>query len=295
MKFLKPLFGLLSFTALTLSTAQANMPKSQLLLAELNTPYGLQVKIVSDSNSYNNQPSIHRDGIYFTHEVLSEGQSQTDIVYYDFASKQLTNLTNTPVSEYSPTLMPAGDSLSAIVVEENGKQKLWQYPLDEQQQPRRIFDWIEPVGYHAWGIDDDLVMFILGEPHTLQYTSVAAAKGQIVASNIGRTLIYNQSLAQFIFSYTQNEQHHLARFNPQTKQVTTLFRLPTQVQDFILKDDNTLAYAVKNRVYQRSLTGSSVISQWLDLSTYCETQITRMSYKHDKLAFVCDVSEDAFK
>ena len=95
----------------------------------------------------------------------------------------------------------------------------------------------------------------------------------------------------FLFSYTKNDQHILASFNPQNKQVSDLLRLPTQVQDFILKDDKTIAYAIKNRVYQRKLDGSNEISQWLDLSTYCETNITRMSYNNDKLAFVCDVTQ----
>ncbi|MEL0648588.1 hypothetical protein V6248_14260 [Pseudoalteromonas agarivorans] len=289
MKLINPLLGLFSIAALSLSMAQASMPKSQILLADLNTPFGVQVKLISDKKSYNNQPYLTNTGIYFTREVIFDQQSQTDIAYYDFATKQVSNLTNSPVSEYSPTVMPNKKSLSAIVVEEDSKQKLWEYPLDTQQSPRRIFDWIEPVGYHAWGVQNDLVMFILGEPHTLQYTSVEAAKGHIAASNIGRTLIYNHSMAKFLFSYTKNDQHILASFNAQTKQVEDLLRLPANVQDFILKDDTTIAYAIKNRVYQRQLTGNNEVSQWLDLTTYCDTTITRMSYNSDKLAFVCDV------
>ncbi|WP_166109699.1 hypothetical protein [Pseudoalteromonas sp. Z9A5] len=289
MKLIKPLIGFFSLSALTLGVAQASMPKSQILLADLNTPYGLQVSIVSDKNSYNNQPNLIDNGVYFTHEVITNGQSQTDIVYYDLTTKQITNITNSPVSEYSPTIMPNKNNLSAIVVEADGKQKLWQYPLKSENAPSRIFDWIEPVGYHAWGVQNDLVMFILGKPHTLQYTSVEEAKGQVAASNIGRTLIYNKSTATFLFSYTKNEQHILASFNPQDKQVEDLLRLPAQVQDFILKDDTTIAYAIKNRVYQRKLDGSDEVSQWLNLSTYCETNITRISYNNEKLAFVCDV------
>jgi hypothetical protein len=291
MKLLKPLLSFFSLSALAAGCAHANMPKSQILLADLNTPYGVQVTIVSDKTSYNNQPYLINDDLYFTHEVITNNQSQTDIAHYNLTTREITNLTNTPVSEYSPTLMPNKTSLSAIVVEADSKQKLWQYPLDTQSAPSRIFDWIEPVGYHAWGIKNDLVMFILGQPHTLQYTSVDAAKGEIAASDISRTLIYNHNAAMFLFSYTKNDEHILASFNPQNKQVSDLLRLPTQVQDFILKDDKTIAYAIKNRVYQRKLDGSNEISQWLDLSTYCETNITRMSYNNDKLAFVCDVTQ----
>jgi len=291
MKLIKPLLGLIAINALTLDIAQASMPKSQILLADLNTPHGIRVSIVSDKTSYNNQPHLTDTGLYYTREIISNDQSQTDIALYSLSSKQTSMVTNTPQSEYSPTLTPDGQHLSAIVVEDDGKQKLWQYPLAPELAASRIFDWIEPVGYHAWGSNNDLVMFILGQPHTLQYTSVDAARGEIAASDISRTLIYNHNAAMFLFSYTKNDQHILASFNPQNKQVGDLLRLPTQVQDFILKDDKTIAYAIKNRVYQRKLDGSNEISQWLDLSTYCETNITRMSYNNDKLAFVCDVTQ----
>lgn len=291
MKLTKPLLGLFTLSALMIGYAEARMPKSQILLVDLNTPNALQVRIVSDNTSYNNQPYLTDSGVYFTHEVLNGQQSQTDIAFYDFISKEVKLITNTPQSEYSPTLMPQGDSLSAIVVEADGKQKLWQYPLVSKSDPTRIFDWIEPVGYHAWGSKNDLLMFILGEPHTLQYTSVAAAKGELVASDVGRTLIYNPKAAQFLFSYVKNERHYLAHFNVHDKHVADILRLPETVQDFILKDEKTIAYAVGSRVYTRALDGSTGVSQWLDLSLYCNTSISRMSYKNNMLAFVCSVSE----
>ena len=71
MKPIKPLLGFFSLSALTLGVAQASMPKSQILLADLNTPYGVQVSIVSDKNSYNNQPNLINNGVYFTHEVIT--------------------------------------------------------------------------------------------------------------------------------------------------------------------------------------------------------------------------------
>ena len=57
MKLLKPLLSFFSLSALAAGCAHANMPKSQILLADLNTPYGVQVTIVSDKTSYNNQPA----------------------------------------------------------------------------------------------------------------------------------------------------------------------------------------------------------------------------------------------
>ena len=73
-----------------------------------------------------------------------------------------------------------------------------------------IFEWIEPVGYHAWGADEDLVMFLLGEPHTLQYTRVAAAKPRVIAGDIGRTLIFDKHTNSYLFNYNKNHYSFLS-------------------------------------------------------------------------------------
>ena len=288
MKLISSLLFVAAGTFFT-SHAHAAMPKSEILLADLDTPYGMQVSRVTDDKAYNNQPFLVDTGLYYTHEVVDEnGQSQTDIAFYDFTSKSSVNITNTPVSEYSPTLMPNQQALSAIVVEADGKQKLWQYPLVEESVASRIFEWIEPVGYHAWGADEDLIMFILGEPHTLQYTRVAAAKSRIIAGDIGRTLIFDKHTNSYLFSYNKDNQHWVARFMPQTEDVSDLFRLPDSVQDFALIDKDTVAYAVNNRVHKRSLSEPEVVSQWLDLRRFCDGSISRLNYKQSKLAFVCN-------
>jgi hypothetical protein len=278
----------LAITALLLPfVANSTMPKSEILLATLNTEYGLQVSRITSGDRYNNQPLLTEKGIYFTQEVKVNALSQTDLIFYSFADQQSHNLTNSPVSEYSPTLTPSGDALSAIVVEANGQQKLWQYPFDSSEQPRRIFEWIEPVGYHAWGRDNDVVMFILGEPHTLQYTKVAAAKGNVVAKDIGRTLKFNPTLSAFTFSYQKEQENWLASFNPGTQGVKDIFRLPDNVQDYAFTNDDTVIYSLHNRIYQRSISEPDSVSLWLDLTSYCRTQITRLSYNNDQLAFVC--------
>ncbi|TMN70558.1 hypothetical protein CWB85_15060 [Pseudoalteromonas sp. S1727] len=289
MKLISPWLSLVATFVTIPHMALAAMPKSEILLAKLNTEYGLQVSRITNNDVYNNQPLLTQAGIYFTKEVQTDGQSQTDLAFYDFSNQQVVNLTNTAVSEYSPTLTPDGDALSAIVVEADGKQKLWQYPFDHNVPPSRIFEWIEPVGYHAWGPKNDMVMFILGEPHTLQYTQVTAAKPTVVAHNIGRTLTFNHTLGVYTFSYNKAQQHWLASYDPQQASVTNLFRLPQDVQDYAFKDANTVIYAIGSRIYQRQLDSPEHVSLWLDLTPYCDSKITRMSYLDEQLAFVCSI------
>ena len=48
---------------------------------------------------------------------------------------------------------------------------------------------IKPVGYHAWLDETTLALFVLGQPATLQIASTGTGKGEIVASNIGQSIL----------------------------------------------------------------------------------------------------------
>ncbi|MCF6435605.1 hypothetical protein [Pseudoalteromonas sp. MMG022] len=270
-------------------TSHAAMPKSQILLAN-EVAGSIKVTSLTSDDSYHNQPVVTENGVYYTQEVTSTQNPQTDLFFYDFASKQSRNLTNSSVSEFSPTLYPHGEGLSSVVVEPDGKQKLWFYPFDENKQPERIFDHIEPVGYHAWGKGKDLIMFILGEPHTLQYSDLTGHLPTKVAKDIGRTLAFNKAQNIYSFTHHKNGQQWFASFSVKTQQMSDHFVMPEGVQDYTWLDDKKVAYAIGNRVYMRDFTSPKAVSQWHNLSAYCDTNISRLSYKHGKLAFVCDKS-----
>ena len=88
MKLISPLFFALTSTFLS-TAVDAAMPKSEILLADLDTPYGMKVSRITDDTSYNNQPFLIDQGVYYTHEVIAEqGQSQTALYYFDFETYQ---------------------------------------------------------------------------------------------------------------------------------------------------------------------------------------------------------------
>jgi hypothetical protein len=96
------------------------------------------------------------------------GGTQSDIYRYDIVGGTVTQVTNTPESEYSPIVTPAG-ALSVVRVEldKDRTQRLWQFTADGSD-PHVVLDAIKPVGYHAWVDDHTLVLFVLGQPPTLQ-------------------------------------------------------------------------------------------------------------------------------
>ncbi|MBR8843231.1 MULTISPECIES: hypothetical protein [unclassified Pseudoalteromonas] len=269
--------------------AYSAMPKSQIWLAELGEHFS--AKPITENTAYFNQPLVTDSGVFYTGEVSADGNSQTDLFFYDFQSQNTTNLTQSPVSEYSPTLHPNGKGLTTIVVEGSGKQKLWFYPFDQATKPSRVFEHIEPVGYHAWGSNQDLIMFILGAtesaPHTLQYTDINGHLPQILAEDIGRTLSYNRARDVFAFTYQVNGLMWFATYHRESDHIQRFFALPSQVQDYTWLDDNKVAYALDNKIYYRDLNAPKKVHLLRNLRSYCQTSISRLSFFDNKLAFVC--------
>lgn len=180
--------SILFVTAFVLTQAQA--PDTDVFLAGLTTVAGKitvsGVENITNSPGYDNQPSFTRDGgaVFFT----SARGGQMDIYRYDIATKSVAPVTQTPESEYSATLTPDGRHISVIRVEADKTQRLWKFPL-AGGEPSLVFTDVKPVGYHAWLDEHTVAMFVLGEPATLQTGDIRTGKAEIVAKDIGRSLI----------------------------------------------------------------------------------------------------------
>jgi hypothetical protein len=190
-----------------------------------------------------------------------------------------------------------------VVVEADGKQYLWGFPYRSGYQPHRLLS-VEPVGYHAWGGANDLLMFVLGAKSSLQYQKNNRASPEQklvrVTENIGRTLRYVAKRNRFSFSQKKLSAKGkaiwwLSEYQPKANKVTALVPLPGAGEDYTWLDSQTAVTAVDGILhlwqYQRSAT--AVVEDWLpwvDLSSWCGSKITRLAAdKHgQKLAFVCD-------
>ena len=145
---------------------------------------------VSVAAGYDNQPMFSPDGARLLFSANHDGK-QTDIYAFDRASGRVSQLTQTPENENSPTFLPAGigdaDGFSVVQSEMDRTQRLWRFNA-QGRSPQLILTDIKPVGYHAWVDADRLALFVLGQPNSLQLASVKTGKGEVVASGIGRSL-----------------------------------------------------------------------------------------------------------
>lgn len=262
-------------------------PGSEVFVAQLKNNAVEHVFNISNRIGYDNQPFFSEQGVYFTAAFESNNKWQTEIMFFDFQHSQSKRLTYTPVSEYSPTLMPNGKTLSAVVVEPDGAQKLWQYPLADITKAQRLYDDLAPVGYHAWGRTGELLTFILGQPHSLYLFSISKQTKQLLAKDIGRTLIFDANTQEYLFSQNHEGRLWVARVTPNGV-ISRDFALPYGVEYFTKLDSQKIAYANNNKVYvwQPGMLDAKV---WLDLTDFCSTSISRLAYQESaqRLAFVC--------
>ena len=170
----------------------AGAPSTDIYLAELTSrdgTYGVGApRNITDRDGYDNQPAFEPGGTTLLY-TSARNRTQTDIYRHDVEAGTTRQVTQTPASEYSATPLPGGNGFSAINESADG-QLLWRYGADGVWRGGILPD-VQPVGYHAWGDDNRLIMFVLGgggNPATLQLGDLSTGSAEIIAENPGRSL-----------------------------------------------------------------------------------------------------------
>jgi Tol biopolymer transport system component len=287
-----------AFSQQPTNRADANPPDTDIYLAPLTVEDGTitlgKPENMTLSPGYDNQPAFTPEGdaVLFT---SIRGSKQTDIYRYDISTRKTTRVTNTPESEYSPTVTPDRQHISMIRVEADGTQRLWQFDR-EGKTPELLLADIKPVGYHAWLDAQTIALYVLGQPATLQIADRSSGKAEIVARDVGRSLQHIPS--SDAVSFVQREAPSKAgdppilwirAFDLRVRQITELTRAVTgsTEADLAWMPDGTLLMAYQDTLYSWKLGRRD----WLnvaDLGALGVHNVTRLavSPKGDRLAMV---------
>lgn len=288
----------------TATAAPAKPPAYNLLLAGLSAQKISKWQQINQQPGYFNQPEFSRDGqtLYYTAEQSSSNGSQMDIASYQLNTGQRAIVAQTTLSEYSPTMLPDGTGLSAVVVEADGRQRLWRFATTAK--PAVLLPELIGVGYHAWGPQQDLLIFQLGDSAVAHQIVYRDSQGRltVLAKNIGRGLAWqpNQHIGYFTERTESQdeaapERLALSWYNVATKQLSQRqLLLPAGAQDLRWLSSQLLLTSAGQKIYSWQ-PGEPRWQLWLDLAPACQGTVSRFSLTSDqrRIAFVCQPKEQS--
>jgi len=143
------------------------------------------VKVISLNDGYNNQPNFSANGDYFLYTSIAN--EQADIFKYDIKSGITKQITHSPESEFSPTLLPNQIEYSTVRVEKDGAQRLWKINQNNASASL-VLPSIKGIGYHTWLTDKKLALFVVGQPHQMHIANVKKDNSIQVGEKIGSAI-----------------------------------------------------------------------------------------------------------
>lgn len=184
--------ALVALSAASAAAQTAPPPATEIYLAPIRlgpvAPTMGPARVASENPAgYDNQPFFGDDARTMLFTSNRDGK-QTDLYFIELQTRQIRRLTSTPESEYSPTVMPGEAGVSAIRVEADGTQRVWQFGGDGAAVAPVLKD-VKPVGYHAWIDAGRIAVYVLGKPATLEIVEVATGARQVAARDIGRAVL----------------------------------------------------------------------------------------------------------
>lgn len=236
-----------------MNLAFSQVPDTDIWLFDLKIEEG-KFKLENGSNitnraGYDNQPFfLDEDKIIYTSIVTN---NQADLYEYNINTAKSTLIASTPESEYSPKLIPGGNSIGCVRVEADSTQRLWKMTSGTFEL---VISEVDSVGYYAFTDKENVFMFILGKTNDLVHYNIKTKKITLVCKDIGRTLYpYKKKL------YYLNKKDKTIAFVGSDLKNEILTTLPYETEDFIVFEDmiltsyktKLLRFHFKKRAWER--------------------------------------------
>lgn len=251
---------------------------------------------LTDREGYDNQPAFTPDGKALLYSSIRE-DGQSDIYLRVLATAETRRITHPETGEYSPTPRPgAGGTISVVRDYGDEVQQLWSFPLDGSEGERLIGDELGAIGYHAWVDATHLVLFVLGEPPTLELATLGASAARRLGTNPGRTLARMPDGSGMTFvDKSGGEPWWVAAVDPESGSVHRLFPTLPGVEDFAWGPDGFLWMGQGARLLRHAVAPGAAWEEVGDLGHHGIGAISRLAFHPDErlLALVAERGEPA--
>ncbi len=226
---------------------------------------------ISQNDGYDNQPSFYdNENLLFS----STRNGQTDIVLFNINDSSTNWLSSTPDgSEYSPLKIPGKEAVSAIRLDEDGLQRLYEYDF-KTGESKEILKNLK-VGYHVWYNENIIVSSVLVDNRMdLVVSNLKDDSNYTVQKNVGRSLhkIPNTNLISFISK--ENDTSMVRSINPFSGATKNVIGLLDTSEDICWTPNGTLVSAYENTLIGYNPTQDK---EWKALHRFREKEIHAIS------------------
>jgi hypothetical protein len=244
---------------------------------------------ITNTPGYDNQPFFLPDSENILYSS-DDGFGQTDIYRYNIKARSERRLTFTPDSEYSPTLTPDHKFYSCVILERDGDQFLWKYPLNGAV-PAKVTS-VDAIGYHCWLNETAICAFLVGEPNTLTTIDLSADKATHIQNSPGRTLIMIPDTNLLSYIDIQDEHHWVIKsYNPDTHETADIIKAQKGFQDFTWTPSGILLSGNGRHLYKFDPETDEDWVELADLHDYGLKEFTRLTVSPNGALLALVVSE----
>ncbi len=286
-------FSIFLFTFVVISqSAFSQLPATDLFMihySNVDTQFNLKkVTYLSAFNplGYNNQPKfIGLNEMYLSTDVYSMGKPE--IVKLDLFSETIERMTMSDESDFSPSPLPNSRGLSTVRIEKDGTtQTLWAYDDQNFDSGARIFEDISTVGYYKWLSEEDVAMFLLPEPFTLNITNINTGVSKTVIDNIGRCFIQDNE-GKLLFTHKINSgKMFIKSYDLESGKMEVVCQALEGSEDFELIGGGAIIMARKSKLYYYDPKISTSWTEVLDLNEFGINDISRIAYSRGRIVLV---------
>ena len=248
-------------------------------------------KNISNNKEYDSQPHFYNDNLVL---FSSSRNGQTDIAKYNVRDSKLSYLNDTPNGgEYSPQKIPNSKNVSAVRLDNDGLQRLYEYDFKTGENEELIPDL--KVAYPLWYNNNTIVAsVIVNDSLHLIISNLAQKTNKTVAKMVGRSIhkIPNSKLVSFISK--ENKDYWLLKsLNVETFEIKTITSIGKTEDITWLINGNVLIPNGKT-IYKFNPQTDSKPSIFHSFTDENINNISRMSVNavSSKIAIVAEVSPE---
>ncbi|MGX1929264.1 nuclear transport factor 2 family protein [Flagellimonas sp. 2504JD4-2] len=260
------------------------------LSMEQGNPVLTNPKNISNNEGYDNQPSfLNNNTILFS----STRADQTDIRRFNIEAGSTTSwISNTPTgSEYSPLKIPGKNAVSAIRLDLDGLQLLYEYDLDTGE-PTPILDQLK-VGYHVWYNDSILISSVLVDNRLdLVMSNLKDGTNRTLQRNVGRSLskIPNSELISYISK--RESPWQIKSIDPNSKTIKVIADVPEESEDICWLNATNILTGVEKSLMKFDTEKGDGWSPVIEFQQKEINNISRITVNENRtrLAFVAEES-----